>query len=513
MTQQPGEPARFSKLRSFFWPVHKHELKKLIPMLAIFFLLLFNYNILRCMKDTLVITAKHSGAEVIPFIKVWVMFPMSLVLTYLFIRLSSRLSREKVFYVMLSIFLVYFFFFTFILYPTGDRLLPHASADKLQQLLPAGCKGLIAMYRYWTFTTFYVMAELWSNIVVSLLFWGFANQVTKLDEAKRFYGLFGIGINFSGIAAGQVSIMVADLPFNRALSLGQDAWSQSFTLLIVLILLCGIMTMAIFRWLHKTVFIDSAPCEQSSTAPEKKFSMRDNLRYLAQSPYVLCLAAIVIAYNVVINLTEVLWKHEVRELYSDPRAYNTYMNEVTTVIGILATLSALFLSGNSIRKFGWTVTALITPAVLLLTSIGFFGCFFMKEHPTLFVEVFKCTPLSLVVFFGSMQNCFSRAAKYTVFDATKEMAFIPLSQEEKIKGKAAIDGVCNRMGKSSGSVIYQGLLLTFSTISASAPYVAIVLFGIIALWILCVRILGKQFQEITTTTQDSIGSLKPIVTS
>ena len=114
------------------------------------------------------------------------------------------------------------------------------------------------------------------------------------------------------------------------------------------------------------------------------------------------------------------------------------------------------------------------------------------------------TPLVMVVFFGSAQNILSRAAKYSVYDATKEMAFIPLSAEWKLKGKAAIDGVCSRMGKSSGSVVHQTLLLLFSTFSASAPYVAVVLFAVIAVWVAATRILGQKFNEMTAQ--------KPIIT-
>lgn len=37
--------------------------------------------------------------------------------------------------------------------------------------------GPIAVLRNWTFCLFYVMAELWGSVVVSVCFWGFANQV------------------------------------------------------------------------------------------------------------------------------------------------------------------------------------------------------------------------------------------------------------------------------------------------------------------------------------------------
>ena len=490
----------FSKLRTFFWPVHRHELKKLIPMLLIFFLLNFAYNVLRCMKDTLVVTAEHSGAEIIPFIKVWVMFPTSVLMTYIFIRLSNRYSRESVFYVMLSLFLGYFFLFAFAVYPARDFLHPQASADALQAALPEGLKGFVAMYRYWTFTSFYVMSELWGNIVLFLLFWGFANQITKMDEAKRFYGLFGIGINFSGIAAGQISILISHLSFAAGpLISSRDAWGQSLTMLISLILIAGLLAIGVFRWLNSVAMKDPLLQNQVNETPQKekkKLSMRENLRFLTTSKYVLCIAIIVITYNVVINLVEILWKQEVRELHPDPLAYNTYMNEITTIIGILATLTSLFISGNAIRKCGWTFTAMITPAILLITSVGFFGFFFLKGKTDLVMSLCGISPLAIVVFFGSMQNCLSRAAKYTVFDATKEMAFVPLSQDNKIKAKAAIDGVCNRLGKSSGSVIYQALLVACSSITACAPYIALALFAMISIWILSVKSLGKRFQDL-----------------
>src|ERR1700745_1150722 len=126
MTVFTNQQPEFSRWRNALWPVHRYELKKLVPMLLLFFLITFDYNVLRIMKDTIVVTAKSSGAEVIPFIKVWVMFPGALLLTFFFTRLTNRLTREVVFYVMISTFLIYFFIFTFILYPARDLLHPHA---------------------------------------------------------------------------------------------------------------------------------------------------------------------------------------------------------------------------------------------------------------------------------------------------------------------------------------------------------------------------------------------------
>lgn len=492
----------FSPWRSYIWPVHYYELKKLIPMLLIFFFISFDYNVLRTLKDSLLITAKSSGAEVIPFVKVWAMFPGAVLMTLFYTWLSNRLARETVFYIIISIFLVYFAVFTFVLYPIRDSIHPHALADSLEIMLPAGLKGFVAMYRYWTFTLFYVMSELWSSAVLAVLFWGFANQVTKISEAKRFYGLFGVGANFSGIFAGQASVYCCN--FTRQglnLPFGEDAWHQSLILMVSLILASGIVTLLVFRWMNKNVLTDKRFYDPETVRSEGevkgKLSLKESVSYLLSSKYLLCIALIVISYNLVINLTEVVWKDQVRELYPNPNDYTLYMNHVVSIIGVVATFSSLFVAGNAIRKFGWTFTAMITPGILLVTSLGFFTFFFLnKMAPSLVINLVGLTPMALIVFFGSAQNILSRGAKYSVFDATKEMSLVPLDPENKLVGKAAIDGVCSRLGKSGGSVVHQSFLLFFSSISASSPYVAIVMFAVIVVWIVAIKLAGKQFNEI-----------------
>lgn len=492
----------FSRWRNFLWPVHRFELKKLVPLLLIFFLINFDYNVLRTMKDTLVINAKGSGAEALPFIKVWAMFPTSILMTFIFTRLSNRFSFQSVVYVMFSAFLLFFFFFAFFLYPMQDVLHPHASADYLQTLLPPGFKGFIAMYRNWTFTMFYVMSELWGNIVLFVLFWGYANQITQYGEAKRFYGILGMGANFSGIFAGQVSVAFYRDTLDPSLPFGNTGWEQTMIMLISLILIAGILALGLLAYMNRRVLTNPLYFNQEAARQERnsrgKLSLRESFSYLVHSKYLMSLAFIVIAYNVVINLVEILWKHQVHELLPNPGDYNRYMSQITTIIGVIATISALIISGNSLRKFGWTFTAMLTPIILLATSIGFMGCFITKESLAYVAGgLVGSAPLALAVFFGSLQNVMSRAAKYSVFDASKEMAYVPLSSESKIKGKAAIDGVAARLGKSGGSVIHQGLLVVFGSFATTAPFVAACLFVIICLWMFAVKLMGKQFNQLT----------------
>ncbi|MEC7839881.1 MAG: Npt1/Npt2 family nucleotide transporter [Chlamydiota bacterium] len=487
----------FGRLRSFFWPIHRFELRKFLPMLCILFLVCFNYSILRNMKDAIVVTA--SGAEVIPFIKVWAMLPGAIFLTLLYTRLSTKFSQERAFYIMISLFLVSYGLFAFVLYPLREHIHPMGLTNFLNETLPVGFHGLIQTVCNWSFTLFYVMCELWGSLVMSVIFWGFANEVTKLQEARRFYSVFSIFSNIAAIAAGQAANYFAyhnasfiNIPIGSA-----DAWEQTMMFLMLVVIGAGIAMMVIFRWMNKNVLTD--PCfdelhrNKRESKKKGKLSIRDSLSFLKSSKYVMCIAVMVLGYNLSINLAEVVWKDRLRVLYPDPVDFNNFLNNLTSSVGVVSTIMALFMS-RIIYKHGWTKTALITPVMLLITCVGFFSFMvFQDALGPLALTLTGLSPLLIVVYFGAVQNCFCKAMKYSVFDATKEMAFIPLEHDVKLKGKAAIDGVGSRCGKSGGSLIHQGLILLTGSLTASAPIVAVIIMVAIFGWMSSVRSLGAQF--------------------
>jgi len=505
------QTADFGRWRSFFWPIHRSELKKFVPMLLMYFLISFNYTALRSYKDSLIVTATHSGAETIPFIKVWAILPCAILLTFLFTRLTNRFSGEKVFYIMMGIFLSFFFVFTFFLFPAQDLLHPHYLADRLQGFLPEGFKGFVALFRNWTFTLFYVMSELWGTAILTVLFWGFANEVTSVREAKRYYVLWSLGANIAGILSGQAAVYFSGDIFLSWLPYGKNAWDQSVLFLNCTILISGLLTIWIFRWMHTNVTLPASKALSTFIKPEKiKMSMRKNLEYLTKSKYLICIALIVLAYNLTINLIEVVWKNQIKEVYPNPNEYNVYMGGVMTWMGIIATMISLFVTGNVIRKFSWTLSALITPIITLLTGTAFFTFVLFQDIAPPWLSVFGGTsPLMLSVMLGTFHECVTRACKHTLFDATKEISFIPLSSESKLKGKAAIDGIGSRLGKAGGSAIHQGLLFIFATVASSTPYVAAIFLVVVAIWVLSTISLGKKFDALTLENAKQISTPEP----
>jgi len=498
----------FSRLRSFLWPIHGGEIKRFLPLLLIYALICLNYSVLKAAKDALVITAPGSGAEAIPFIKVWVILPMALLITYLFTRLFNRFSQEKLFYIMIGSFLSFFLIFAFVLYPLRDILHPHDTANKLQSMLPQGFQGLISIFRNWSFTLFYVMSELWGTAIMSVLFWGFTNEITSVGEAKRYYGILGVGANIAAIASGHITVYLSMQAFDFSYIFGADRWGQSLGLVTMVVLIAGLLTMGIFRWYNKRVINKDASLKkmQADHLEKKKtmkLGMRKNFAYLAKSKYLIYIAILVVGFNLAINMIEIIWKDQIKMLYPNPNDFNAYMGKVLIAIGWVSAFVGLFLCSNLIRRLGWTFSALITPVALLATGIFFFGFILFKENTILmgWTAALGFTPLALGILFGTIQNVLSRACKYTLFDATKEIAFIPLSPESKLKGKAAIDGVGSRLGKSGGSVVHSGLLMLFGSVSLSAPYVGLILLAVVFGWIGAAQSLGRQFNRLTASDE------------
>lgn len=172
-----GQPA-FGEIEApKFLGIEVETLKKIIPLGLMFFCILFNYTILRDTKDVLVVTAKGSSAEIIPFLKTWVNLPMAVGFMLLYTKLANALPRQALFYTIIVPFIAFFGAFGFLLYPLSNYIHPQAFADKLLNALGPRFLGPLAIMRIWSFCLFYVMAELWGSVVVSVLFWGFANQV------------------------------------------------------------------------------------------------------------------------------------------------------------------------------------------------------------------------------------------------------------------------------------------------------------------------------------------------
>jgi len=504
----------FSGWRKLLWPIHSQEVKKFLPMGVMMFCILFIYTVLRDTKDAILVNAPGAGAESLAFAKGIGVTASAVIFMILYTRAANIFNREGLFYVTALPFLLFFGLYPYCIYPFVGTL--HMSLDTIhhyQELYP-NVKWIIPLVGNWTYTLFYILSELWGSAVLSLLFWQFANAITPVKEARRFYGMFGFVGNFGLLLSGPAIILVSHSIHTLGLS-RMESTGLMLQYLMAFVIVAGIVLLSTFYWMNRYVLTDKRyydPEAMGETKKKKaKLSMMDSFKYILQSPYLGLIAMLVLAYGVSINLFEGVWKGQIKIAYPTEVEYNRVMGGLSTVTGGIAVILML-VGSNLLRTFSWRTCALITPAVLITGILIFFGVIHynnsllpegMKIIEAIEQSVINKELIVFVVVLGLFVNAFGKAVKYSLFDPTKEMAYIPLDQELKVKGKAAVDVIGGRGGKSAGSYIQMGLLTIFSgsALYQLVPIIAPIALGIVCLWILSVFGLSKRFKALTDKQQ------------
>lgn len=497
MSKSDNPTPEFTGLRAQLWPIHSYELKKFVPLGIIMFCLLFNYTVLRDTKDSLVVNSAGAGA--ITFLKLYCVTPAAILFVILYAKLTNIMSRENVFYAIVAPFVVFFGLFGFVLYPNLHLL--HPSAEAIQALHAAHptLSGFIDLYAYWAFSLFYVLSEIWGSAMIGLMFWQFANHVVRLRESKRFYGLFAVIGNAALVVSGP-TVMFCSENIKHMVSPGTDPWQVTLYLLMASVVVMGVIAMFVYRWMHTDVLTNKVyynPEEEGAPKKKKKEKpgLAESFKIIIKSPELGLIALLIMAYGVTINLVEVQWKHQLKEFCSgDKGLFNYYMGILSTATGIFTIVFGLTVGSNILRTVSWSKAAMVTPLVILAGGGAFF-CFILAEglmEP--FLQFFNTHAVAAAMIIGLGIVVISKAIKYILFDPTKEMAYIPLDDELKTKGKAAVDVIGGRAGKAGGAFVQNMLLIAFATkdVVAIAP-VAFAVFAVVAVaWLYAVKALSVK---------------------
>jgi AAA family ATP:ADP antiporter len=467
------------------------------------FCILFNYTLLRDTKDTIVVNSAGAGA--ISFLKLYCVTPAAILFVIIYAKLTNILKRENVFYAVVMPFLIFFGAFAFVIYPNLEALHPDpASIEALKAAHPA-LIGFIDIYAYWSFSLFYVLSEIWGSAMIALMFWQFANHVVRMRESKRFYGLFGVVANVALILSGQMVRYCSD-DIKQFYATPEEAWQMSVYLLMGAVVVFGMIAMMLYRWMHTSVLTDKRFFDpEEAGIPKKKKekpSLMESLKLILRSPELGLIALLIMAYGVTINLIEVQWKNQLGLFFGgDKGGYNAFMGNFSTVTGVFTIVFGLLLGSNILRRVSWFTAAVITPLVITLGGFIFFAFIFAREWVDFILQAMAMSPVAAASFLGAGIVIISKGIKYILFDSTKEMAYIPLDDELKTKGKAAVDVIGGRAGKAGGAFVQSNLQMVLAAtvatsganiVSVTAPYAFIIFAIVCVLWLYAVKGLSKK---------------------
>lgn len=504
-TKSTDNTPEFGKVRAVLWPIHGYEMKKFLPMGMIMFCLLFNYTILRDLKDSIIVNA--SGAGTIPFLKFYGVTPTAILFVILYAKLSNMMDREKVFYTIVTGFLVYFGLYGFFLHPNVHWLHPSpAYLAELSTTYPS-LEGFINVLGNWAYSSFYIMAEIWGSSMVALLFWQFANQTTRMREAKRFYGLFVVLGNASLMVSGELLVQSNNPELIKHLFPSiEDPFEIIVMFFMGAVVFFGLLAMYLYRHMHTKVLTDPRFYDASEIKVKKKKekpSLAESAKIIFSSPELGLIAALVMAYGVTINLAEVQWKEQIKLFVStevNPKAaYAAFMGRFSFINGVITILFGWFIGSAILRNFRWFTAASITPLFMLVGGSLFFAFILMKTTMGEFLISFMSNDAArnaivAATLLGFAIVVTAKSIKYTLFDPTKEMAYIPLDEELQSKGKAAVDVIGGRAGKSGGAGIQTILFMIVGSTQAAAiaPVTCGIFVAVVLLWLYAVKALSVK---------------------
>ena len=495
----------FGKWRSILFPIHFHELKKLVPLALIFLFISFNYALLRGMKDGFVFNTMTKNS--IYALKVLVI-PSVVLFTALYTFIAKHVNRDVRFNIVILYFLAFFSLFYLFLLPNYKSLQFLSFSSYLSAKFPNYYHWWDCI-RVWPISLFYIHSEVWGTFVLGVSFWTFSNEIVSSEESKRVYPFLMIGAGVGAVLSGTFLLAFADFK----------------NLQIAIILALILVILAIYNVLAKNIAKNPNAyfIEKKEKKNKVRLSFLQSIKLIITSKYLWLMTCMVFGYNMFIIFLESIWKGCVGSysvlMQNEFLAGHTGMTQeaskfaqacVDKIYGLHSictgyfSLLWIFFVSSSISKKSWKLTALFTPLVSLVASLIFFIFITFKDY----FGSFFSQPLYFIVLFGVVILSFIKSSKYVFFDTSKERAYMPLDEDSKVNGKAAIDAIGSRLAKGLSSVLISGVLIPFyggldEIVNVSFCFV----FFLIFLWITAVLSLSaeyeKKMKEQKTTPQNT----------
>ncbi|CAO5681781.1 MAG: ADP,ATP carrier protein 1 [Holosporales bacterium] len=425
-----------TSIRGIFWPMHNDDYKRVLPLAIMLFCIIFNYSILRDMKDTLIL--HKMDTEALITIMKSQMQTFSLIFVFLIYSFSVFFfKRQTVFYIITLPFLCYFALFAFYLYPNTNEAFKQTEVIQYVRL-------------------FYVLSDIWAKAMPVLGFWVVANQVVTFAESKRFYVFFGLVASFALLISDPIVVFISESC--------QDL-NLSIKALITLVLIASGISMIAHIWLNKNIKNEQDTNDKNIPTLKSIFSMD-----------LFWIAVVVIASSFAID-----WGNHLLKIYlktyaaGNKELYLSTMGYMSSIKGKIGIIAFVFIPFILKSKSGWLKTATIMPIISF-----FIGSIIFINSITYKLFMFECAAaLSIAL----------SVAK--VFLITLAMFYTLLSMGEKTIGCAGVNMLIAPFSKILFSAILILGIQPSKNFDFSVESYAIFC-GAISLWILGVYRLHKR---------------------
>jgi len=433
--------------------IRREELPKALLMFAYFFLVITIFWVLKPMKKGVFISFyqeegfdlfgwQMAASQAEQLAKVLNMV-MAAIAVIVFTLLSRRFTRQKLVFVWSLFFIACFIVYSGLVTKPNDPVV-------------------------WTF---YLFGDLFSTVMV-VLFWAFLNDIVYADEAKRLYGIVGLGGVLGGwFGSGIVAALVKKV--------GQPPLLLACVGGASLIMLIAYLVGRIAETREA-----SAPATQESQPkaelPKKGNAAIEGAKLVFASKYLLAIAGIIGFYEIISSIMDFQWTRSVETAIQNGEVTGAYFSSVYFVTNSIAVFVQFFLTSFVMRRFGVGIALLFLPVAALSSSTAFL--------------IF---PLLMI---GNALSVSDNALNYSINQSAKESLYVPTTPEIKYRAKAFIDMFVQRFAKAFAVAI--NLIVTAAIGIGGIRWLSFVSIAMLTVWIIAVRFAGRQFEVITQ--QDAV---------
>ena len=404
--------------------VRRHEVKSVLLMTLLVFLLLAAYYLLKTVREVLILT--EGGAEVKSYSSAGqaVLF---LFLVPAYGAFASRVAPVKL--------------------VTSVTLFFAAHVVLFMIAIGAGLRVGVVYF-------------LWAgifNLMVIAQFWAFANDLYTEEQGRRLFPLIGVGASLGAwLGAVRAGTLIETSSPSRLLA-GATA----------ILLVCAALVPLIHRVASQRT--DAAAPAPPSEAP---LSRDGGFEMILRDRYLILIAAMMLLVNVVNTTGEYLFGRYIVEQAttmfagSDPEAVaarerfvgETY-SRLYSNVNLLGFLLQMFAVARIVKWLG------VGPSLLLHPLTALTGYLLLLRAPSLqLLTAVKIADNSL---------------DYSLGNTTRQVLWLPTSRAAKYKAKQAIDSFFVRMG----DVASAGLVFAGERLALSVPVFAAIIIVLSLAWV------------------------------
>lgn len=354
----------------------------------------------------------------------------------LFTWLSHRFTRQKLVYICSSFFIVCFVGYSLVI---SNPSAPLA----------------------WTF---YLFGDFFNTVMV-VLFWAFLNDIVLKEEAKKLYGLCGLGGVLGGFFGSFVIRAFVKEAIRPPLLLACIGGAA-------LVMLTAFLVGRIARREEEQIHVIEEP-QPEIKMPKKGRAAIEGAKLVFSSKYLLAIVAIIGCYEIVSSIMDFQWKTTVNNLVA-PENLSVYYPTIFLITNSVAVFVQLFLTSMVMRKLGVGIGLLFLPIAVFCSSTAFL--------------IFP------ILLLGNFLTWSDNSLNYSINQSSKEALYVPTTPEVKYRAKAFIDMFVMRFSKTIAVVI--NLAVSAAVGIRDIRWLSIASITMLIIWFFAVRYAGRQFEII-----------------